>query len=152
MACFIKGKDSPDVKNVLRFDGGACPSNPGPCAGAYVLYKENGKPLAEGGEYFDNGTNNFGEYMGLINGLRKCKELGINDVYVEGDSLLVISQVCGKWKARSTSIIILLEEVKELLNYFKNIGFKHIYREFNSYADELSSKTIKQKKTWSNDY
>jgi ribonuclease HI len=145
---FVKGKDSSDIKNVLRFDGGACPSNPGPCAGAYVLFKEDGKVLTEGGEFIENGTNNYGEYTGLICGLRKCKELEIDNVYVEGDSLLVISQVCKKWKVKSETLMILLDEVNELLKSFSNVGMRHIYRDNNKYADSLSDKTIKLKKSW----
>ena len=145
---FVKGKDSSDIKNVLRFDGGACPTNPGPCAGAYVLFKEDGKVLTEGGEFIENGTNNYGEYMGLICGLRKCKELGIDSVYIEGDSLLVISQVCKRWKVKSETMMILLDEVNELLETFRNVGLRHIYRDNNKYADALSDKTITLKKSW----
>jgi ribonuclease HI len=145
---FVKGKESADIKNVLRFDGGASPTNPGPCAGAYVIFKEDGKVLAEGGEFIESGTNNHGEYTGLICGLRKCKELGIDSIHIEGDSLLVISQVCKKWKVKSQTMMILLDEVNELLDSFINVGLRHIYREYNKYADELSDKTIKMKKSW----
>ena len=75
---------------------------------------------------------------------------GINNIYIEGDSLLVISQVCKKWKIRNEILMILCDEVNELLKSFTNVGLKHIYREYNSYADSLSDKTIKMKKSWQN--
>jgi ribonuclease HI len=148
---FIKGKDSDDINNVLRFDGGASPSNPGPCAGAYVIYKNDGKILTEGGDFIEYGTNNYGEYTGLISGLKKCKELGIENLHIEGDSLLVISQICKKWKVKNQNLIILVDEVNDLLKSFKNVGLRHIYRDFNTYADSLSDKTIKIKKSWCKD-
>lgn len=147
---FVKGKDSPDINYVMRFDGGASPTNPGPCAGAYVIFNDKGKVFVEGGEFIENGTNNIGEYIGLILGLKRCNDLGIDNIYIEGDSLLVISQVCKKWKVKNETLMILRDEVYELLKPFKNVGLNHIYREYNSYADSLSDKTIKMKKSWQN--
>lgn len=145
---FVKGKESDIISHTLRFDGGCAPTNPGPCAGAYVIYDNKGFITAEGGEFFEKGTNNYGEYTGLIIGLKKCIELGIDSIYVEGDSLLVISQVCNKWKVRNIGLMPLFEDVNTLLKSFSNVGMKHIYREYNSYADSLSDKTLKMKKTW----
>lgn len=147
---FVKGKDISDIKYVMRFDGGASPTNPGPCAGAYVIFNDNGKVFVEGGIFIENGTNNVGEYNGLILGLKRCINLGIDSIYIEGDSLLVISQVCKKWKVKNETLMILCSEVDDLLKSFTNVGLKHIYREYNSYADSLSDKTIKIKKSWEN--
>ena len=145
---FIKGKEPHQINHTLRFDGGAAPTNPGPCAGAYAIFDNNGKIVSEGGEFFIHGTNNFGEYNGLIYGMKKCLELDIKDIYIEGDSLLVISQISGKWKVRNEVLLILHSEIKELINSFDNISVKHILRRFNTYADKLSDKTLSLKKSW----
>jgi ribonuclease HI len=145
---FIKGSEIYTINHTLRFDGGAAPTNPGPCAGAYVIFNDKSKVVAEGGVFFDHATNNFGEYNGLIYGLKKCVELGIKDIYIEGDSLLVISQISDKWKVRNDVMIILNSEVKELFSSMDNISAKHILRGLNSYADKLSDKTLSLKKSW----
>jgi len=145
---FIKGIETYKIHHTLRFDGGAAPTNPGPCAGAYAIFDEKGKVIAEGGVFFDHCTNNFGEYNGLIYGLKKCLELGIKDIYVEGDSLLVISQISGKWKVKNEALAILNSEIKDLLKEFDNVSVKHILRGLNSYADKLSDKTLIIKKSW----
>jgi len=145
---FVKGKESENISHTLRFDGGCAPTNPGPCAGSYAIFDSKGFVISEGGEFFEKGTNNYGEYTGLINGLKRCVELGIDSIYVEGDSLLVISQVCKKWKVRNIGLIPLFEEVNSILKEFSNVGMKHIYREFNSYADSVCDKTLKLKKKW----
>jgi len=136
----------------LRFDGGANP-NPGPCAGAYVVYyneDNKDKVIAEGGKFIEMGTNNIGEYTGLIIGLEKCVELGVKNLFVEGDSLLVISHTTGKWKVKQDHLKVLQFHVKELLKAFTTIEFRHIKREYNGYADSLSDKTLEKKTNWSN--
>jgi hypothetical protein len=43
---FIKGSENNQINHTLRFDGGAAPTNPGPCAGAYAIFNDNGKVVA----------------------------------------------------------------------------------------------------------
>jgi ribonuclease HI len=134
---------------LLRFDGGSNP-NPGKCAGAYVIYRD-GDTIAEGGEFIAHGTNNIGEYTGLISGLQRCIDMGLcnHDVQVEGDSLLVISQVTKKWKVKQDHLMVLCDKACQLVTQFSRIQFRHIRREFNSRADALSDKTLDLKKNWS---
>ena len=131
----------------LRFDGGSNP-NPGPCAGAFVLYDENEKIVYEGGRFIEKGTNNIGEYTGLLIGLQKCIEMNIRNLHIEGDSLLVISQISGKWKVKNETLSIIYQTVCSLFKHFENLSCKHIYRTFNSHADSLSDKTLSIQKSW----
>jgi len=140
-----------NTTHTLRFDGGAAPTNPGPCAGAYVIYEYTGASkniVAEGGKYIEHGTNNYGEYVGLIEGLKKSIELGIKLLHVEGDSMLVICQMSGKWKVKSENLFELFEEASELVKSFDDVIFNHILRQYNSYADSLYNKTLSLKKSW----
>lgn len=130
--------------HLLRFDGGSNP-NPGPTAGAYVIYDEEGTILTKGGSFLCHGTNNIGEYTGLIKGLEKCIEMKIFDVKVEGDSLLVISQVKGEWKVKQEHLKVLCNQAKEIAKQFRSITFSHIRREFNSDADRMSDLVLEKK-------
>ena len=133
-------------KYILRFDGGSNP-NPGKCAGAYVIY--NGMSiLAKGGRYIESGTNNVGEYTGLLIGLERSISIGIKTIYVEGDSLLVVSQVLGKWKVKNEGLRIIYEKVMECVKKFDHFEIHHIRREYNNYADSLSDETLERKETW----
>jgi ribonuclease HI len=150
----IKQGGSNDDKNyLLQFDGGSNP-NPGPCAGAFVIYDYNSNNdgqkniVAEGGCFIGDGTNNIGEYSGLRCGLEKCRALGIRNIDIEGDSLLVISQITGQWKVKNQILAIIYNEIMMMFNDFDNISAKHIYREHNSYADSLSDKTLLLKRNW----
>jgi ribonuclease HI len=129
----------------LQFDGGATP-NPGKGAGAFVLYQD-GNVLAEGGIFFKHCTNNIGEYNGLLLGLKRCKELGVSDITIQGDSLLVINQITGKWKIRHPHLQPLHQEIMSLLTNMKT-DIQHVPRNQNSYADSLSDKTISLESDW----
>ena len=131
---------------LLRFDGGSNP-NPGKCAGAYVIY-ENVDVIAEGGLYISHGTNNIWEYTGLLSGLERSISLGIKHIFIEGDSLLVVSQVSGKWKVKNEAIRVIFEKIMSLLKTFETFEIHHIRREYNHYADKLSDKTIELEKNW----
>jgi ribonuclease HI len=133
---------------LLQFDGGANP-NPGPCAGAYVISKiDTQEILFEGGCFVENGTNNLGEYMGLIEGLKVCKENHLDSILIQGDSKLVVYQIANKWKVNYDHIRKMVQEVMELLNFFSSISIRHVYREENKKADELSDETLLKKKNW----
>lgn len=142
----IKGSYHPS-HHILRFDGGSNP-NPGPCAGSFVLYDSNNNVIKEGGRFLEKGTNNIGEYTGLLIGLEKCIEMGIKNVHVEGDSLLVISQITGKWKVKNENLGILHKKICLLFTHFDNLTCNHIMRKFNSYADSLSDKTLSRKESF----
>ena len=137
----------PASAHLLRFDGGARPQR-GPTAGAYVLFREE-EMVAEGGRFIEKGTSNIGEYTGLIAGLKKALSLGIASVMIEGDSLLVISQISGKWKVKDEKMKVLHAEAMELIGQFRNVAAAHIRRGFNAHADALSTLTLSERKDWS---
>lgn len=80
--------------------------------------------------------------MGLIIGLQRAKEMEIKNLYVEGDSLLVINQMKGNYSCNSNNLIELYEKAKNLKIYFEKILFNHIPRLENKKADLLSNKAV----------
>lgn len=130
---------------LLQFDGGARP-NPGKCAGAYVLYDyDTSIEITRGSIFIENGTNNIGEYNGLLLGLQKCIELKYKKIYTEGDSLLVINQVTSKWKTNDKNLKKYCDKIKDLIQSFDSFEIRHIKRNENSIADSISTETILQK-------
>jgi ribonuclease HI len=133
---------------LLQFDGGANP-NPGPCAGAYIISKiDTQDVLFEGGTFINQGTNNVGEYMGLLGGLKVCKENHLDNILIQGDSKLVVYQVSNKWKINYDHIRKLYNEIQDLLKHFVSVSIRHVYREENNRADELSDETLDKKSNW----
>lgn len=131
----------PEFEYKLKFDG-CSKGNPGlGGAGAVIYYKGN---EIWSSDFFvgKNVTNNYAEYSGLIFGLIQAKDLWISQILVEGDSLLVINQMKGLYKCKSENLQELHNKAKELLDEFKIIEFRHIYRSENERADELSNIAI----------
>jgi len=131
----------PEFEYKLQFDG-CSKDNPGIAGAGAVIYKFNEEISSKIKFVGNNSTNNAAEYTGLIIGLKEAYELGIKSLMVEGDSLLVIKQMKGEYKVKSSNLIDLYNEANNLSNKFDNIYFRHIYRENNKRADELSNLAI----------
>lgn len=131
-------KNTADIEYTLMFDGGSR-GNPGICGSGLVLY-ENDIIIAQDSRVVSsNNTNNYAEYMALINGLIKAKSLNIKHLLVKGDSQLVINQVTGKYKVNSDNLKPLYKDAIALINYFDIITFEHIKRHLNKVADKLAN-------------
>ena len=134
-------KNFPEIEYKLQFDG-CSKKNPGLAGAGAVIYKYS-KEIWSGCLFVGtNATNNYAEYSGLIIGLEKAVELNIKTLHVEGDSLLVINQMTGKYKCNSENLIEPHNKAKELAVKFDSINFVHIFRNKNVRADELSNKAV----------
>lgn len=127
--------------HILMFDGGSR-GNPGLCgAGHVIMY--NGTLISSGSAIVStNNTNNYAEYMSLINGINDAYVHGIKEIIVKGDSLLVINQIMGKWKIRCKTLQNLHAEVIDKLSQFDTISFHHVPREENKLADAEANKAM----------
>ena len=130
------------IIHTMYFDGGSR-GNPGPGGAGYVIY-ENNEEIAIGAHPFGVCTNNEAEYHGVIQGLKKAISLGIENVNVYGDSLLVINQIQGNWKCKAKNLLKPLAEARNLVGKFKHITLVHVKREKNKRADELSNIAMDQ--------
>ena len=136
-----EAKIFPEIEYRLQFDG-CSKKNPGLAGAGAVIYKYS-KEIWSGCLFVGtNATNNYAEYSGLILGLEKAIELNIKVLHVEGDSLLVINQMTGKYKCNSENLIEPHNKAKELVAKFDSINFVHIFRNKNVRADELSNKAV----------
>ena len=130
-----------EIEYKLQFDG-CSKKNPGLAGAGAVIYKYS-KEIWSGKLFVGtNSTNNYAEYSGLIIGLEKAVELNIKTLHVEGDSLLVINQMTGKYKCNSENLIEPHNKAKELAVKFESINFVHIFRNKNVRADELSNQAV----------
>ena len=131
----------PEFEYKMQFDG-CSKSNPGIAGAGAVIYKFNEEISHKIKFVGNNATNNVAEYVGLIIGLKEAISLGIKNIIVEGDSMLVIKQMNGEYKFKSSNLIDLYIEANNLSKNFEYISFNHIYRKNNKRADELSNLAI----------
>jgi ribonuclease HI len=125
----------------LFFDG-ASKSNPGKSSFGAVIYKYEVEVATDYGYLGDYLTNNYAEYMGLIEGLKLALRNNIKCLNVYGDSMLVLNQMNGKWKVQSKTLKELNEEAKEFVKCFEEVQFFHVKRELNKRADELANEAF----------
>jgi hypothetical protein len=64
--------------------------------------------------YF-HATNNVVEYEVLVNGLRIISELGVQQLYIRGNSELIINQVMGELNCHDSSMVPYLQEMRQSL-------------------------------------
>lgn len=126
---------------LLQFDGASDP-NPGQSGIGWVLYESSGTILQKGSKFIGFATNNQAEYQALIHGIRNAYELGIQQLKIQGDSLLIVNQIKGLWKIKDSKLAILHKEAKSILSQFSSYSIEHIPRHINTEADLLSKEAI----------
>lgn len=108
------------------FDGGAL-GNPGKGYGSYEITSAGAVVRHQREDYGDNVTNNQAEYQTLIEALKwlalDCgQSAGSTRVVVNGDSLLVLNQLLGKWKVKNEGLRPLHREASRLIGKFQNVS------------------------------
>jgi ribonuclease HI len=129
------------VKAVLFTDGGAR-GNPGPAAYGFVLEAEDGSMLAAHGEAIGTATNNVAEYSGLVAGLRKAIELGVEALELVSDSELMVKQMRGEYRVKNEGLKPLFEEAQSLARKLGRVEYRHVKRAHNEIADRLVNEAL----------
>ncbi|KAK8923701.1 hypothetical protein KSP39_PZI019443 [Platanthera zijinensis] len=83
-------------------------------------------------------TNNQAEYEAVIAGLRLARELGVHDVEVLTDSMVVASQINGEFEVREPTLQLYLAKAKRIIGAFQTFSIRHVSREENEQADQLA--------------
>ncbi|MFA5935703.1 MAG: ribonuclease HI family protein [Patescibacteria group bacterium] len=127
------------MKLIIHTDGGAR-GNPGPAGGGISIVDADTKQEIEAhAEYFGVTTNNQAEYRAVIVGLERAVALGATDVEIVTDSELVVKQANGEYKVKNPDLGKRYLEMKNLCTRLGRVKFRHVRREYNKRADELSN-------------
>ncbi len=129
----------------INIDGGSR-GNPGPGASAYVICDMNGEILSQEGYFIPHCTNNQAEYTALKLALIKCAELGATELFIEGDSLLLVKQFTGEYKIKNPDLQARMQVIRKLAEKF-TIHIKHVLREFNKAPDSMANKAMDGKQS-----
>jgi ribonuclease HI len=133
------------VHRIRLYADGAARGNPGPAGAGAVIVSPEGHIVAKVGKYLGENTNNVAEYMGLILGLKRAKAMGIKELEVLSDSELMVRQLKGEYAVKADHLKALHEEARALLKAFPAIEIRHIPREDNAAADEMSNRAIDER-------
>lgn len=134
------------MKSCFVYSDGGARGNPGPAAGAAVLYENTdghpGEVVGTAIQTLAHATNNVAEYTGIIVGLQKAKELGYTQVQCRLDSELAVKQLNGQYKVKNPELGKLFLQVHNLRMQFTHVTFTHVRREQNVAADALVNQAI----------
>ena len=83
-------------------------------------------------------SNNEAEYEAVIAGLNLARSLEVDQLEVYSDSQLVVRQIEDTYEAKSESMILYLQKVRDLLKKFVLVQVRHVPRAENSRADALA--------------
>ena len=129
------------MKARLSTDGGAR-GNPGPAAYGFVLQTDDGHVLAAHGEAIGHATNNVAEYRGLLAGMQKAAELGVDDLEVVSDSELLVKQMQGEYRVKNEALRALWDEATDLERRFRRVRYTAVRRAHNELADQLVNEAL----------
>ena len=131
----------PDRDVILYTDGGSR-GNPGPAGFGAVLLDRSGNVIAELSEFIGRATSNEAEYNGLIKGLQAAREHGAARILIRADSELMVRQINGAYKVKSSRLRPLFQRAKGLIEAFASWRIEHIPRERNARADDLANQAM----------
>ncbi|XP_059070391.1 uncharacterized protein LOC131860054 [Cryptomeria japonica] len=117
----------------LNFDG-ACRGNPGQAGYGAVIRDEVGNIVASTYGQIGHTTNNDAKIRALMAGLLLCKNKGLTNVQIEGDSQIIINGIINS-RFTNWQLARWLPRIHNLLHSIKPYEISHIYREGNRLAD-----------------
>ena len=129
------------MRTRLFTDGGAR-GNPGPAAFGYVLEATDGTVLAAHGEAIGVATNNVAEYRGLLAGLARAIEAGVDELEVVSDSELLVKQMRGEYRVKNAALRELSVEAARLARQLGSVTYTAVRREHNDLADRLVNEAL----------
>lgn len=126
-------------KLVIYGDGGSR-GNPGEAAYGFAIFDENEQLLYSEGKRLGIETNNVAEYSAVVNALRWVIKTmpNVSEILFKLDSLLIASQMAGKYKIKHPRMRELFITAKGLeAQLHAQIIYSQIPRALNKTADKL---------------
>lgn len=134
-----------NTSNLIIFGDGGSRGNPGESAYGFAVYDNQNNLLYSEGKRLGIATNNYAEYSAVINSLRwiLANNKEVESIHFKLDSLLVASQLSGKYKVKHPEIKKLFLTAKALIAQLPaQIIFSHVRREENKVADKLVNDSL----------
>jgi ribonuclease HI len=125
-------------KLIIYCDGGSR-GNPGPAGLGVVIYDGNKNKLFEISEFLGVATNNQAEYKGVLQAIKKAKELKAKELTFYLDSELIVKQMNGQYRVKNKDLLPIYMEIRKYILDFQKVEFNHVRREYNKEADALAN-------------
>ncbi len=127
------------MEHIHIYVGGHARQNNGHAGIGLCFYTDpKNKPFYEEGEYIGVETQNSAVYQAILKALAKAVDWQFDNVTIYTDNRLVVGQLINNMSARAQNIIPLYEEVKKLINSFRNCTVNYISSAVNKRSKELA--------------
>ncbi len=127
------------MKLIVYSDGGSR-GNPGPSGCGIFITDDNGVSKEKRHKYIWHATNNIAEYTAALLGISRAIDLWAASIDLRADSKLVIEQLAGRYKIKNPELKKIASEIREnIVAWWGDIIYTHVYREYNTEADRLSN-------------
>lgn len=131
-----------DLKEAKMYADGGSRGNPGPSASGFVILTLDDEVVVKKGVYLGVTTNNQAEYQALRFGLQEASKMGIRDIHVYMDSMLVVNQMLGIFQVKNRDLWPIHDAIKQLVATFHHVSFTHVPRALNKLADAAVNETL----------
>jgi ribonuclease HI len=116
----------------------------GSCCGAGGTFKSHPQRTTKWFLNCGRGSNTKAELLGLWATLMIASCWYLNHLHVIGDSKVIIDWINNKSSLQSIHVEGWKQKTQQLALSFSDITFRHLPRSFNSEADALSKRALKQ--------
>lgn len=130
------------LKEAKLYADGGSRGNPGPSASGFAIMNMDDQVVVKKGIYLGITTNNQAEYQALRLGLKEAQAMGVRDLHIYLDSLLVVNQMRGIFKVKNRDLWPIHESIKQMLPMFHHVSFTHVPRELNKIADSAVNEAL----------
>lgn len=141
-----------EQKTLRVFLDGGSRGNPGEAAIGFVVYEGDRREILRFGKSIGIATNNYAEYMALVEALRWLSEYLDNHrhetnqpVEIYSDSELVVHQMNSRYRVRDPHIAPLFKEARGMIEKLGCVELKHIRREENKITDWIVNRVLDKK-------
>jgi ribonuclease HI len=138
----------PSGVHVANIDG-ASRGNPGPASYALILKDPAGQVIFQLGKKLGRETNNVAEYYALLAALDYAVSHRIPGLRIRSDSELLVRQMQGRYKVKSSDLKPLHERASKLAKQLAYFVVEHVPREMNRDADALANLALDARDTTS---
>ena len=130
------------ANSAMVYVDGSSRGNPGPAGVGYYIVGPDGMLLRKGGEFIGFNTSRVAEYYAVKEGLEQALELGLKQVRIVSDNLMVVNQLNGVFKVKNHDLVGVNADVRRLLDRFEGWTIEHTMRSNNTKADREANRVI----------
>src|ERR1017187_7296371 len=131
-----------NMSDLVAFIDAGSLGNPGPAGIGVLIDGDTAGPIRIA-KWIGRQDNNVAEYVALMEALQCALSLNATRLHVYSDSQLVVKQMMGEYRCRSSRLYSLNWTCRKLA---RSLGFSisHIHREDNSEANALANSAVRK--------